>query len=132
MSVNESKCVICESDSFRLKSKNGYQLDKCSHCGLEFLNPMPNQKQLADFYNTYFDYRAQPKVTQKNSERNLRYLKEKFGFNQEHHILDYGCGNNQFVQVCRERGYMNSFGYDLYADSCDDKYLNLGNHMQKL
>jgi SAM-dependent methyltransferase len=39
----------------------------------------------------------------------------KYGLSQTDVVLDYGCGNGQFVQYLREQGFSNSYGYDPYA-----------------
>ena len=101
MTVSENKCVICKSSPSFFKLRNKYHIDKCTYCGLEFANPIPTKKQLDGFYKTYVNIRAQSKVTNRNGEQNLKYLEENYGLDEKHSILDFECGNNEFIQVCR-------------------------------
>ncbi|MBW4673380.1 MAG: class I SAM-dependent methyltransferase [Desmonostoc geniculatum HA4340-LM1] len=48
--------------------------------------------------------------------RNIYQRLTKHGLSKTHSILDYGCGvNGLFLQYIRQRGYVNSYGYDPYA-----------------
>jgi SAM-dependent methyltransferase len=39
----------------------------------------------------------------------------KHGFSKTHSFLDYGCAGGLFVEYLRQRGFVNSYGYDPYA-----------------
>ncbi|HLP87789.1 MAG TPA: class I SAM-dependent methyltransferase [Nostocaceae cyanobacterium] len=48
----------------------------------------------------------------------------KHGFSKNHSLLDYGCGpNGLFIQYLRERGFVNTYGYDPYGS--DDGFGNV-------
>lgn len=114
----EIVCVICSSVAFPLKAKNSYQIAHCPFCGLEFCAPMPNQKNLADFYDQYRDVRANTEVVRKNSESNLQQLKKHLG--QDSRILDFGSGSeNLFIAECRNSGFHQSYGYDKFFETAD-------------
>ena len=118
----EQKCAICDSESFFLKSVNKFNIFKCRRCGLEFTHPMPTKRCLENFYNNqYYDFRAQNKVTKRNAVRNLNFLQNEFSLSPISKILDYGCGNNMFVEICRQNDILNSFGYDQYIGGIEDE-----------
>jgi SAM-dependent methyltransferase len=48
--------------------------------------------------------------------QNLLSQFKKHGFFKTHSLLDYGCGpNGLFVRYLRERGFVNTYGYDPYG-----------------
>jgi hypothetical protein len=110
------ECLICSRESYKFKEKNGFSICKCSDCGLDFLSPMPTNQELFDFYTQgYNDIRQQKKISRKNFKQNLIEIVANFTITKDSNILDFGCGNsNDFVEVCRELSYNNSFGYDKY------------------
>jgi len=117
----EQNCVICGHESFFLKSVNSFNVSKCGACGLEFILPMPTEECLREFYSEYADIRALHEVTKRNAYRNLDFLKKEHSINQTSNILDYGCGNNMFIDVCRQNSFSNSFGYDPYINRVNDE-----------
>jgi len=121
----KQKCIICNTESFFIKSINKFNIFKCIGCGLEFTHPMPTMRCLENFYNQYCDFRAQNKVIERNAVRNLNFLQSEFFLSSKSKILDYGCGNNMFINICRQHSILNSFGYDQYFCGIDDeKYIN--------
>jgi transcription elongation factor Elf1 len=113
--MNERHCILCGRQAFSLKVVNSYNISKCTGCGLEYADPMPTQAQLAAFYGDYADFRARTEVTRRNAERNLDGLLDKGYVGPQSRILDFGCGGNQFVAACRERGLGRSYGFDRYV-----------------
>ena len=86
-------------------------------CGIEYTYPMPSKEKLRKFYSAYFDLRATDEVATRNATRNLNFIKSNIvGLHKHTSILDYGCGKNAFINVCRqenEGGILNSYGYDM-------------------
>ena len=118
--MKEHNCIVCGGISFHIKKVSEYNIHKCSGCGLEFSNPMPTKQSLQDFYSQYHDIRASIAVTKRNAIRNLQDIQKKLSITSGSNILDYGCGNNQFVQACRDSGYENSYGYDQFVEYVDE------------
>ena len=116
------ECLICSHESYKFKEKNGYDICKCSVCGLDFLYPMPTNQQFHDFYTQdYNDIRQQQKVSRKIHEQNLKGIIKNLPITKSSKILDFGCGNhNEFIGACRSLSYNNSFGYDKYNDNKND------------
>lgn len=108
-------CPVCHGLAIPMRHKNECWINICSQCGVEFVWPMPSAESLKAFYNRYEDIRARPDVVRINSDRCLTRLMEHCGLESSDHILDYGCGNNIFSHVCRERGIASAYGYDRYG-----------------
>jgi hypothetical protein len=117
------ECLICHYEAYKFKTKDGFNIYKCSGCGLDFLNPMPSENELHRFYsNDYMDIRQSQKVTRKVAETNLKEIIENFSISKDSKVLDFGCGDsNSFIGACRDFSYNNSFGYDKYSNNEDDE-----------
>ena len=50
------------------------------------------------------------------------------GLQQDHSVLDYGCGQALFIQYLQERGYSKVAGYDPYSATFNDKSVLDGPH----
>ena len=124
-------CPICNNESFLIRKINEFNINKCLKCGLEFTHPMPTEECLSGFYNQYYDIRARDIVSKKNAVRNLNFLKKDFMIDSQSEILDYGCGNNMFIEACREEKISNSFGYDQYIVECDNKQMSWDHAIKK-
>lgn len=97
-----SVCPVCESGAGAYSIPAGnYQIVKCSNCGLEYTTPNPSDEELKQFYGDYVDIRANSEIVALNAQRNFELLK-KYGFNEGSRILDFGCGNGEFVELAGE------------------------------
>lgn len=85
-----------------------YRVLKCADCGLEHTLPVPTNDELERFYSTYADIRANPEIVKLNAKRNYECL-TRYGINQSSYILDFGCGNGEFVEISGNR----CFGIEL-------------------
>lgn len=91
-------------------SSTVYRIYKCGRCGLEYTSPMPSKDVLSSFYFDYFDVRADSKVVELNSIRNLSTLKN-LGLESGDSVLDFGSGTGTFVHSAG----VNCFGYEPMA-----------------
>ena len=110
-----ASCPVCQKlagDYFRevITSLVVSRIYKCDRCGLEYTNPMPSKDVLSSFYLDYFDVRAEQKVVELNSIRNLLTLKN-LGLENGDSILDFGSGTGTFVHSAGA----NCFGYEPMA-----------------
>ena len=118
-------CPICNNQTFKLKSGitfsppehsvlwdrigRGYDILKCGECGLEFCDPMPTEEVLKELYSkTYTNPRQSKEIVELNAQKNINYL-VKYGLTKESKLLDFGCGDNNFIG-----GNLNWKGYDPY------------------
>ena len=79
-----------------------------------------------DFEDIYRDYppsnRNRPlDFFAKASLGNLLSRLKKGGLSQEGRILDFGCGNGNFLELLKIRGYRNVVGYDPYVTDFSQK-----------
>lgn len=101
-----SKCIICSGFSFKAKSiyprsfDNIYNLFVCTMCGLEFINPMPSESVLNEFYKNYNDIRAGCEVLEINALRNINQM-GLYGLKYDNKVLDFGSGKVVFVQIAK-------------------------------
>lgn len=92
-------CPVCSISPGKYSLDIGsFQISKCQNCGLEFTSPNPTNDELFKFYSDYNDIRAHNEIVRINAGRNLELLRS-FGFNNESRLLDYGCGNGDFVEI---------------------------------
>ena len=91
---------------------------------MEYTTPKPTDAELTSFYSDYADVRANPEITVLNATRNLDLLRI-YGLNDQSIILDFGCGNGEFVEIAGER----CFGIEL---SMGKKKERIFNHISEL
>ena len=103
---------------------DNYKIAKSPNCGLEYTTPKPTDAELTSFYSDYADVRANPEITDLNATRNLDLLRI-YGLNDQSIILDFGCGNGEFVEIAGER----CFGVEL---SMGKKKERIFNHISEL
>lgn len=80
-----------------------------------------------DFAKYYANYPIQAQQldfpTRLFFSQRLKLLR-KSGLKKNHRILDYGCGNGNFVRYLKTKGYVNSVGYDPYSNEyCDPRLI---------
>jgi 2-polyprenyl-3-methyl-5-hydroxy-6-metoxy-1,4-benzoquinol methylase len=96
---------------------------KCFNCDFIFQYPLPNEKELKNIYSKeYF------RTNYQSNNRNLKlrinqYKQDKkiilkyFGDNKSKKILDYGCGNGNFLKIFKSK----KFGYEYNKDAVVSK-----------
>jgi SAM-dependent methyltransferase len=65
---------------------------------LEYTNPLPTNEELEEFYNKYDDVRANQEVVLLNVKRNIRLISKYIDLKDSSLVLDFGCGNGEFVE----------------------------------
>lgn len=112
-------CPVCETNagSYILNVVNNYNIHKCHGCGLEYTSPNPTNKDLELFYSSYLDVRASEDIVRLNAEKNIALL-EKYGLNRKSsYVLDFGCGNGEFVEIYGS----NCYGIELKPNPLCDR-----------
>lgn len=117
-----SFCPACLSEGVAFKQVStfggDYSIHKCTQCRLEYVDPMPSEQTLANFYANYHDIRAADAVLALNAQRNIETL-SALGLTQQSKLLDYGSGKDKFVQT----GSCQWTSYDLYTQNNDPSVL---------
>lgn len=111
-------CLFCDSTHVGLTSLppnsfNGkmFSYYKCKSCALVFVDPIPNDKDLELIYPTSY----QGSISKKNIQNDQKLPGLRFKYSQiykaiknysdQSMVLDYGCGNGQFVYNAQKNGF---------------------------
>jgi len=128
-----SKCLACNSSNFdaymqttammhdNLPAK--YNFDRCNDCGLVFLNPRVDEKELGQFYTaSYLPYRVEEawgkyasfvKKDQEHIDKaRVKRLTKHSKLSAQCRILDIGCGKPTFLASLRNSTQANLIGLD--------------------
>lgn len=119
-------CIFCSNNSFKQYSfpkiefnNKLFLYQKCKNCNLIQLNPLPNEDDYNEMYKP--DYQNNEVDTNELDDLNkplsgLRFsYKEQFDIIRKNvgknpSILDYGCGNGNFIYNAYQNGFENVFG----------------------
>lgn len=141
----EVPCNLCgDSNATLFLALKGFNLVKCRHCGLIYVNPRPTPQALygmydesyfvhrdncyTDEYFGYYDYLANKGKIKKNFVRHLKTIER---FRSPGQILDVGCAAGYFLSSARERGWQVS-GLDVSAFAVDAAGKEFGEESIKL
>lgn len=143
--TNITSCINCSKTEFVFYNKvpdrhygiaGEYNIEKCKNCGLVFLNPMPNDKELAAFYpeESYYSYHIDiyKKTPVKNFFKSLLLMDNSViepKFKKPGKILDIGCGNGWTLFQFKSKGW-SVFGVEpskVGAKAGNDAGLNIFN-----
>ncbi len=119
-----SACILCGSPQreplFRQKD---WQVFRCLACGLAFLDPRPDQAELAELYRKdYFASQYDSGLKRGSPELARRLAQEKHRLRFFHRLkkrgrlLDIGCGLGYFLYAAVQLGYEGE-GLDISTDS---------------
>lgn len=116
--IEAPSCPVCQKagDAYSVPAGD-FQVYKCPACGLEYTWPIPSEVELQAFYATYHDIRARQDVVIRNAERNLALLRDH-GLTGDSTILDFGCGQGDFVRVAGP----NCYGLELSGNDGERVY----------
>lgn len=118
-----TSCYLCEGETApRLVGRPDFEYGiavrleyrQCLSCGLVFASPMPNYDVIPSFYSSYSTHSKGPKslLTKLSRRKALKESVVAIGSDKKSRILDYGCGNGEFLGELRKLGYLNVLGYD--------------------
>lgn len=118
------QCPLCSSSrlSSAGKRKDGAEVSKCDDCGVGFLNPMPNEHEIARMYTDYYnreDGIGYTKYPVRLAAAGLDYLLwniVKPHVKSGSTLLDVGCAYGARVDFFRRRG-LKSSGVDMSGEA---------------
>jgi 2-polyprenyl-3-methyl-5-hydroxy-6-metoxy-1,4-benzoquinol methylase len=105
------RCPACDRDWIEPSlHKQGFEIVRCRHCRLRYVNPRPSQSRLAAMYRGgYFAPRASGHQHLRHDDMKLATARLRLEFLQEFcakgRLLDVGCGGGVFVRAAREAGW---------------------------
>jgi SAM-dependent methyltransferase len=114
--------------------ENTWFLSKCNSCNLYFLTPEPTEEQLKLAYDaSYYGEGTKKfgvsveKFIDYYRNRKAKYVASRIPVNSK--VLDYGCGNGQFLQYLSKLGKYKLYGHEIEGKSAqratDVKEINL-------
>lgn len=85
----------------------GHAVRRCIRCGLVYVNPLPTDQELADFYRTYHHQSDQLQLSQ-TGEVNLfhQILDQVQEIRRTGALLDVGSSYGYFLHQARQRGFI--------------------------
>ena len=132
-------CILCGCENFTLllkvsdrlsDSSNKFNIVKCK-CGMVFLNPRPNNKEISKYYNSndYDPHNANDNMFSKLYKIIQAYMNywklrtiNKYTYKDKH--LDIGCGMGDFGKYMSRNGW-NVTLQDEYIDK--NNFININN-----
>ena len=128
-------CNLCGENNTKLKYKIGkYHLVECQNCGLVYLNPQPDENEIAKEYEDQKivfsggeekildDYLANKQKYWKDYKKRLAAIEKVFGVSKGK-ILDIGCAGGFFLDYLKYSGWQ-TYGVELSkwgAETCQKK-----------
>lgn len=110
------KCIVCNSK--KLKKLNKYYdqkgLIKCKNCGFVFMEKIPTESELNNYYSSYA-YEGEQYLSPLTIESYNTTLDEFEKYRKTNNLLDVGCGRGFFLEEAKKRGW-NVFGTE-YSDT---------------
>jgi 2-polyprenyl-3-methyl-5-hydroxy-6-metoxy-1,4-benzoquinol methylase len=120
-------CPLCGSPPGKIveRAESPYCVVKCSDCGLAYVDPIPDAKELARHYNE--DYYTDWLNDQRASRERMwnRRLSRIESLSDRGRLLDVGCGEGLFLEVAQQGGWRVS-GTDISAYATEFASKRLG------
>ena len=133
-SADNNPCRLCGGESWQIilhdiltRQKDRFALRKCDDCDLVTTYPIPSEEKLQHYYNQ--DYWQSSQTDSRSSFDTLYRFRmasivtaiRKYA-NEQHKILDWGCGDGSFINLLRTYGF-DSYGIDAYKKSQNDNQI---------
>jgi SAM-dependent methyltransferase len=132
LSRDSPPCPICGGGSAPCFVAAEYRFYRCSSCRTAFVSPVPSDKALCDFYDTFHQtegkggmYDAFEDRMQADFPAKIDLVLNTFNPDKPERLLDVGCGKGYFVHACVDRG-LNAEGIDLSVSAIEFARKKLG------
>lgn len=129
MRLSRSICPICRSDAgtsfvakVLLNGMDEFGLEECKHCKIRYFDPMPDDRQLADYYSPQYyggDW-------YKQLGRGMAFARRELSGVSPGVFLDVGCGLGHFIEGVRRRSGWKVMGTEWSAECVDFARSRLG------
>ncbi|HIK26379.1 MAG: class I SAM-dependent methyltransferase [Thermosynechococcus sp. Uc] len=119
-----SNCLLCQSSNLKKLRRyyNSHHIVKCQDCGFVFIEKVPSEEELKQYYSIY-SYAEDRPVSPVTIKRYQKLLKEFEIYRNSNQILEIGCGKGDFLLEAR-KNYWEVQGTELSergAQLCIDK-----------
>jgi len=129
--MNSISCIFCsppETESRVVIEENGFSGRKCANCGLIYISPRPDLKEIQDLYGHGQAHIPAGAHLQKNfgkylHDRHMLSLLEPY--KKQGALLDIGAGGGKFLLEARKAGY-EVFGIELNPSQSEHVHRVLG------
>jgi SAM-dependent methyltransferase len=104
----------------RLSNQNSIKI--CKSCKSIQQFPIPSRNELDSLYDISYQNYKNENIILRNIWliwQKLLFFKFTSNYSKELTILDYGCGDGQFLNLLHNSGYKNLYGYDVYTSKED-------------
>lgn len=120
------KCNLCNKPLSRvIFIKNGFNLVKCSFCGLVYVNNPPSEAELQKLYSFDVGYHAEFQYDDSQCKKHFDHLgiadhhyKLVRKYKEQGRLLDIGCSAGFFLKVARDNGW-ETYGLEMSKDTAE-------------
>ena len=107
-------CKLCYGSKYKVFNKiNSHRLVKCKKCGLVYLNPRPNQKEIDDKYSAEYhigklliqEPKTESEIEDKINRNTGMVTKIVKQFGTKGNLLDIGCSTGFFLACLQRYGW---------------------------
>ncbi len=114
-----AQCLICSSKTeTKIANLANYSILKCPDCSLRFLDPMPSEDCLAEFYASHENFNHYAKVAERKLKSGAAKIKRLMKYAPSGSFIDIGCSTGANVEAARRLGFSSS-GIDLCRESIE-------------
>jgi len=108
------KCNLCGADNCtKIFSVDDTFLVKCKRCGFLFLNPIPTEKELRNYYDNLSGFEIEPldrsPIEYDKSAERLQLIEKII---KKGKLLDVGSGGSNFLYIAKNKGW-NTYSLDI-------------------
>ena len=106
------KCKICDKfndlNKSYLYTHSKIKYYRCKYCLFIFQHPLPNNKELKSFmtkifFQNYFNKNSNYKLRKIQYKLDKKIILNHFDDYKTKEILDYGCGNGEFLSLFKSK-----------------------------
>lgn len=114
-----AQCLVCSATvETKIAKLDNYSILKCPDCSLRFLDPMPSEEGLAEFYASHENFNHYAKVAERKLKSGAAKIKRLMKYAPSGNFIDIGCSTGANVEAARRLGFAAS-GIDLCRESIE-------------
>ena len=112
-------CLVCSATaSTSIAKLDNHSILKCPECSLRFLDPMPSEDCLREFYASHENFSHYAKVAERKLKSGAEKIKRLMKYAPSGSFIDIGCSTGANVEAARRLGFKAS-GIDLCCESIE-------------
>jgi len=108
------QCPLCQQSKiiFTGLTKNNYRLFHCTKCDLRFIDPIPTEVELNNYYNKYLEEKGYKYLNKEFSDYKIKTiwqerinLLKQFNYKKDTSILEVGAGTGEWLRALKSNNY---------------------------